>query len=324
MKLGALLVSAPLLLASLGCASLPSLSERPEEYALYRATRVAPTLEERLRAADRYLREVPRGRRHQQLKAWFEREEELYYLAAFDRIGALYAYEAALPSGPHINEVKSRIAALEARRARRKQRVSDDDAAIAAGQARLIEAAAQRRAFVRTLKDWAVRVTSIDSFGEPTSELADETIFAFRLSAPRGSCRGDSCKKLLQLSYLVPGEGKLLERVSLLEVQLELERGLLTRARLAGPELWTRLGEALSLEPVDSPTPEQRAAGIERAKLLIQGVLEARFPSASCQVEPSPGAILERACGGLRARMAAGSGADDDFFEVFPEAPPAP
>ena len=45
------------------CASLPTLTERPEHCQLYRAARVAPTLEERLSAADRYLREVPGGLR---------------------------------------------------------------------------------------------------------------------------------------------------------------------------------------------------------------------------------------------------------------------
>ena len=44
--------------AALGCASVPTLTERPEDYHLYRAARIAPTEEERLRAAYRYLHEV--------------------------------------------------------------------------------------------------------------------------------------------------------------------------------------------------------------------------------------------------------------------------
>ena len=96
---------------------------------------------------------------------------------------------------------------------------------------RLAEADTQRRAFVATVKDWAARLIRIESFGQPTSELADETIFAFRLSEPRGACVGDHCRKLLQLSYPVPGERELVERAAVMEVQLELEAGLLSATR---------------------------------------------------------------------------------------------
>jgi hypothetical protein len=306
---------------ALGCASLPTLTERPEEYALYRRARVAPTLEERLRAADRYLREVPRGPHVKQLRAWFVREEERYYLQAFNRLSSLYAYEEALPRGPHIGEVKSRIAKLQARRVMRQQKVSAADQAIAAGQARLARADAERRAFVNTFKAWTARLTRIQSFGEPTSELEDETIFAFRLSPPRGACQGDSCKKLLELRYQVPGERQLVERASLLEVQLELERGLLARARLAGPELWTRLGEALSLRALPSPTPEERKDAVNRSSFLVRALLEPAFPAASCEVASNGPVVFERLCGGRRARMVAGQGgADDDFLEISPAA----
>jgi uncharacterized coiled-coil protein SlyX len=302
-----------------GCASLPTLTERPEDYALYRAARVAPTLEERLRAADRYLREVPGGPHVKQLRSWFVREEEKYYLEAFNRLSALYAYRAALPDGPHIGEVESRIESLEARRVMRRQKISEEDQAIAEGQARLKRADAERRALVTTFKDWTARLTSIRSFGEPTSELDDEAIFAFRLSDPRGACQGDRCTKLLELRYRVPGERQLLERVALLEVQLDLERGLLARAALAGPELWTRLGEALSMRPLPSPTPEDRADAVHRSALLVSSLLEAAFPAASCAVVAGGEAVLERACRGRRVRMVAGkTGADDDFLEIAP------
>jgi hypothetical protein len=82
-------------LALLGCAALPTLSERPEEYHLYRTARIAPTLEERLRAADRYLREVPDGPHRKQLRNWFVSSEEKYFLSAFNRLPNLYAYRAA-------------------------------------------------------------------------------------------------------------------------------------------------------------------------------------------------------------------------------------
>jgi hypothetical protein len=313
-----------LLLSSLvGCAALPTLTERPESYHLYRTARVAPTLEERLRAADRYLREVPNGPHSKQLRGWFTGTEEKYFLSAFNRLPNLYAYREALPHGPHIEDVRSRIALLEGKRSRQVEQQSDEDARIQATQARLTQADRQRRAFVATFKDWTARLTKIKTFGEPTSELADETIFAFRLSEPRGACQGDSCKKLLQLAYEVPGERELVARAALLEVQLQLERGLLARARLAGPELWTRLAEALSLRPLPSPTPEERADAVNRALMLVRALLEPALPAAECPDLPvTAPLVLLRSCHGITARMLAGpSAADDDSLEIAPATP---
>jgi hypothetical protein len=302
-----------------GCAALPTLTERPEEYHLYRTARIAPTLEERLRAADRYLRDVPRGPHAKQLRDWFTQAEERYYLSAFNRLSQLYAYQQALPQGPHIEEVRSRIVALEARRARQRES-GLDEARIAATQGRLVRADASRRAFVAVVKDWTARLVRIESFGEPTSELSDDTIFAFRLSPPGGSCRGESCRKLIELSYEVPGERELVERAALLEIQLELERGLLMSARLAGPELWLRLAEALSLQPLPSPTPEERAAAVGRAVLLLRALLEPALPAAECERAAQPPVLLERACRGRRVRMIVGkTGEQDDVLEVLPE-----
>lgn len=319
MKRGGLLAVCSLLL---GCAALPTLTERPEEYRLFRAARVAPTLEERLGAAHRYLREVPGGRHTRELRKWFDTAEERYYFSAFNRLANLYAYREALPNGPHIEDVRSRIAWLEGRRQRRSEHELAEDRRIAATQGRLVDADAKRRAFVATFKDWTMRLTRIKTFGEPTSELSDETIFAFRLSPPQGTCRGDECKKLLQLSYEVPGERELVPRVALLEIQLELERGLLSRARLAGPELWTRLAEALSMQPLPTPTPEQRADAIYRSSLLVSALLEPTMPAASCSVTAQLPVVVERKCAGRHARMlAAAAGSEDDSIEISPAKP---
>jgi hypothetical protein len=316
-RLRALLALA--LLGLSGCGSLPTLTERPEDYHLYRAVRVAPTQEQRLRAAFRYLREVPGGERREQVQRWFDQAEERYYLEAFQRLPSLYAYVEALPQGPHIADVRSRIAAIEARRSARSEHELKEDRRIAATQERLAQADSSRRAFVGVVKDWTARLARIKTFGQPTSELDHETIFAFRLSPPRGACQGDTCRKLLELGFEVPGERELVARAALLEVELQLERGLLTGARYAGPELWTRLAEALSLTALPSPSPEQRADALNRSTLLMRAVLEPVLPAAECEAKVEPPVLLERSCRGLRARMLAGQGgADDDAFEIAP------
>lgn len=320
-RLSAVVLAASALVTS-ACASLSTVTERPEEYALFRTARTADTLEARLHAASRYLHEVPNGVHQKQLHDWFEATEERYYLSCFDRLPKLYAYVEALPNGPHIEEVRSRIEALEGKARGRLQHESAEDVKIAATQARLADADRARRAFVSTFKDWVARLGRVHSFGEPTSELSDETIFAFRLSEPRGGCQGDHCRKLLQLAYQVPGQRELVSRVALLEVQLELERGLLQKARLAGPELWTRLAEALAVKPLPNATPEERADAVNRASLLVRALLEPALPAAECDVKAEPPAVVVRSCRGLRARMLVGaSAAEDDALEIAPAGP---
>jgi hypothetical protein len=317
-----LLLALLVVASSLGCASLPTLTERPEEYHLYRASRIAPTLEERLRAAHQYLRTVPSGPHTKEVRRWFTGAEEQYFLQAFDRLPNLYAYREALPAGPHIEDVTSRIATLEGRKLRRAARETEEDRRISATQTKLVQADADRRAFVATFKAWTARLTQIKTFGEPTSELADETIFAFRLTEPRGACQGDRCRKLLSLRYVVPGDRELVEREALLEVQLELERGLLSRARISGPELWTRLAEALALRPLPSATPAERADAVNRASMLVKALLEPVFPAAECERAAETPVIVERRCRGLSARMlAAGASTDDDVLEIAPTTP---
>ncbi len=312
-------MTAALVAVCVGCASLPTLTERPEDYRLYRSSRVAPTLEERLRAADRYLREVGESPRRKPLLAWFEREEAGYYRRAFGNLPRLHAYLAALPQGPHAAEVEARIAALSSRSQRRMAARSRDDQRILDTQAQLARADATRREFVAALKGWVERLASIQTFGEPTSELTHQTIFAFRLSPPQGSCKGDACRKLMEFTFDVPAEGRLVSRVALLEVQLELERGLIRRARLAGPELWTRLGEALSLQARPNPSAAERTDALNRSSWVIRSVLEPVLPAAECDVKVEVPLVLERACRGLRVRVLAGAGpSDDDVLEVAP------
>ena len=96
------------------------------------------------------------------MQRWFEHAEEQYYLTAFQRLPSLYAYVEALPQGPHIAEVRSRIAAIEARRAARSEHELKEDRRIAATQERLAQADSSRRAFVGVVKDWVKQNVLID------------------------------------------------------------------------------------------------------------------------------------------------------------------
>lgn len=304
-------------LGAVNCAELPQLTEPPEEYALYRSSRVAPTLEQRLRSADRYLREAPDGPRSARVREWFASEEAKYYARAFDDLRRLRAYLELLPRGPHAAEVRARIRSLEARRMAKQQQLSADELAFRATEARLQGAEASRRAFIQELRRLAEQVASSEVLGRAPSELAPELLRGFASQSSYAPCAGETCSKLVELTFEVPLEGELQKRVALIETVLVLKDGRVVAARLAGPELWTRLGEALALRAMPNPTPAQRTDSLNRSVFVMRSLLEARFPAAECDRPLTPPAVLERSCRGLTARVIASSDpAQDDVLEI--------
>jgi hypothetical protein len=211
-----------LALASAGCAVSTQLASGHEDYRLYRETRLAGTLEERLAASHAYLKSMPRGRWKDEVKTWFGESEPAYYRAAQDSLPRLRAYLLAMPDGPHSKEVKRRIVELETQigfLVRREERTLSSAREV---QAELSSAAEQRKDLVQAMAEWVRLLSGIQSFGEPTSSLPHELIYRFRLEEPRGACKGDRCTKTLSFSYSIPEGGRLVERVALFDVIFEL------------------------------------------------------------------------------------------------------
>src|SRR6186713_944844 len=85
-----------------GCSVGNQLVAGRGEYELYRTTRLAPTLEERLAAGNRYLKNDAGGRYAAEITAWFEPAEKAYVGAAWNSLPRLRAYQKELPDGPSI------------------------------------------------------------------------------------------------------------------------------------------------------------------------------------------------------------------------------
>ncbi len=66
------------LMLGIGCGSLSSYTARPDDYAAYRATRVAPSVEGRIQAAATYLERFPKGEFEPEVRAYFERAEPIF------------------------------------------------------------------------------------------------------------------------------------------------------------------------------------------------------------------------------------------------------
>jgi hypothetical protein len=294
-----------------------------DEYRLYRETRIAPSEEARLGAAQSYLERYPNGVYRDDVRRYFLPAEEAYFYWSRDSLPRLRAYLAAMPRGPRARAVAARIVELESTvefAQRRERRFFDKVSNI---ESSLSSAAQSRRRFLAEVSDWSRLLAGIRSFGEPTSRLDHELIYRFRLTEPRGSCATDRCRKEFTLAYEIPDHGKLLRREVRAAVELELDGGGVMRARLGAKQLMSRVGEALELRPLSSETLDERAEAIGRALTVVSTAVEAALPESRCAKAPVSPVVLLRECDGVRLVLVAGtSSSEDDSLIVEAVRPP--
>lgn len=302
-----------LLWACTSCASTARITGDFGEYRNYREYRVSTTLEARLGAAERYLRAYPQGDYQKEVRAWYVPAEKRYVKLAWDTPPRLRAYLDAMPHGPHAEEVAERIGELDSRRVfaeRREQRLLSHAQDI---EQRLARAAEQRRGFVRELSRLIELLGATRSFAEPTSELAPDLLVRLRERPPQLRCEGDLCQKVFSFAYAVPEDKALTERAIDVSLKIRLERGLVQELSLSGPELLTRLSEAISVRAVAPLNPQASAEALGQALEIVNAALDAPLPRASCEAEAVSPVVLERRCEGVRFTVLAGTepGADD-------------
>lgn len=306
-----------LLVLLAGCGS--PLTAQPRDYALYRKTRIAKTSEARLTASHRYLSDMPEGQWRDEVKSWFERAEPIYYERAQHTPDGLHAYLDTLPEGPHAKAARERIQELELRDRSARSR---SDAAVAEAMgvtARLVDADALRREVVASVARWTGLLSGIRTWGQPTSELGGDFIYRFRLEQPRPRCDDTRCKKSVSLMYAVPDGKKLAARKAIFDVDLELYRSGVSRARLAGPELFSRTGEASEVRAVRPADAQARAEAIARSVQIVENALDVRLTEPGCKKDAVSPTVLLIECAGVRVKMtAAPSVESDDELVVEP------
>ncbi len=310
-----------LALLLVGCGS--TFTAEPADYALYRKTRIAKTSEARLVASHRYLKEKPDGRWHEEVGGWFSHAEPVYFARAKSSEAGLREYLSTLPDGPHASAAAELIEDMT-RRARYERARSEETIADAkAVTERLEDADLLRREVVTTLARWTGLLSGISTWARPTSALGSEFIYRFRLERPSAHCDDSHCKKSMALLYAVPDGKKLAARKAVFDVDLELYRAGVVRARLMGPELFSRAGEASEVRAVRPADAQARAEAIARAVQIVENALDARYLEPECKKEPVSPVVLLRECGGVRVRMtAAPSVEEDDELVVEPMSAP--
>ncbi|HEY3665566.1 MAG TPA: hypothetical protein VGL19_06175 [Polyangiaceae bacterium] len=287
------------------CASTARVTGDFGEYRSYRAIRLAPTLEQRLGASERYLREYPHGDYREEVRRWFAPAEKHYFKLAWNNLPRLRAYLDAMPKGPHAEAVSDRITELESRRVfadRRDQRMLD----VARGfESRFAEAAEQRRELLRELSVLARLLGQTRTFGEPTSELDSELLLRFRVRQPPGTCAADLCTKVFSFPYAVPDDKLLVNRAAEVTLRIQLERGLVRELSLSGPDLFMRVAEAVEVRAVPN-NPQNRAEALGHAVDVLSEALDVPMPKTKCEAEAVSPVVLARRCNGVRVRVVAG------------------
>lgn len=289
---------------------------RVDEYAEYRRFRVAPSVEAKLGASYEYLRRNPRGYYRSEVTAWFSREEPTYVDRSWNQPPSLRAFLAEVPAGPESDRASRRLTELEMTSAYKKKQEGAFDEHVTRIEEKLRMAEVGRRTLVTEAVRWVRRLAAIRSWGRRTSELDHEFIFAYRLSAPFARCNDDGCTKLVTVPYAVPEGGAHSSREAVYEVGLRLERGGVTAAWITGPELFTRLGEAVGVRAVASNDWVARAEAIGQTTSLVALAVEPLLPSTRCSAESVSPVVLRRVCDGVELRVVAATelGEEDRVF----------
>lgn len=315
-----------LFIALPGCAGSGFLAA-PEDYTAYRTTRIAPTLEGRLAAADRYLASYPEGAFVPEVRAWFDRAEPVFFAAKEGSLAGLQDYTKTLPGGPHRAQATKQLAHLEAARDRKDLATAED---VTSG----VDHASAERAAVRTeLTIWIGLFLDAALWDAPLSHARAALIVPWSLSLPSPACTllepgatpgaglappqgaARRCAKLLALPYSVVVEGVAEAREATLEITVFQDaEGRPLEARVGGPDLFLRIEETFTIRALPRGEPAPRLAARTRVAGLVRDAFFEVVPAgAQCKRPPAAPVFLDLACAGLRvsARSAVGEGEDD-------------
>jgi hypothetical protein len=323
-KRGTLLFAAAVLIG--GCATGRQLVSPRTEYRLYRRAALAPTVEERLGAANRYLRAAPNGVYAAELRSWFALAERTYVKRAHDELPLLLAYEKAMPDGPSIAEVESRIEELESAARFAKNRESARRGHVESLEANLERASTQRKAFIAELTSSIATLASVRSYGQALVALPPEALERFGIADPAAGCPLDVCVTTLEPRFAIPSAAtQLIPREAAYSLELSLATGTVAGLRLHGRELFSRVGEALDLHVVSFTDPQSRAEAIGRALPLVENALGSALAAPGCERPAVSPVVFERSCDGVHVTVTAAiDPGEDDTIAFGPEAKPAP
>ncbi|MEO7328992.1 MAG: hypothetical protein ABI193_10465 [Minicystis sp.] len=328
-RLARVAVAASLALAASACRPA-TFGATPGDYADYRATRLGTTVDDRLLAAEKYLTRHPEGVWIDEVRAYHDRIEPLYYGRKQDTIGGLETYLRALPEGPHRMDAGRRLEGLRAAQ-------DAGSGVVAAGDvtAKLDKASADRAKVHDDIALWIERFLDVDLWMAPLSEAKATLIIPWSLSLPMPTCApikagslarapalaARRCAKLLEMPYTVVVGGAPEDREATLEIAvIQDEAGRPLQVSIGGPDLFLRLEETFTVRAMQPGDPERKAASIRRAVDLVRETFGRAVSRAPACEQPAAGPQkLDLACRGVRAQVRpAVTGGEDDAVLISP------
>ena len=335
----AIVVLGALAVASAGCADAVQRAAVPvTEYADYRQFCVSETAESKLGAGYRYLKTYPEGTYRPEVQGWLARASAAYVKSAWNDPVRLQAFVDEVPSGPNTDRAVVRLVQLTVKDEYRSERERKLDEHALALIERVAAAEQGRRELVVGLAGWARRLAALRNFGAAASELGTDFTYHYSLTEPAARCTDTDCAKTIAVSYAVP-EGKAQsDRQAIYDVGLRLDSGVVRAAWITGTELFTRIGEAVSVGAVSNTDLVARAEAIGQATQVIALAVESSLPESRCAVEPVSPVVLHRRCDGVELRVvSAVEAGEEDRIIIAPiratkpaapstgtSAPPAP
>lgn len=315
----ALSLALSLSLAAAGCAPMKALATPHDDYAAYRATRLAGTFDDRLAAASLYLNRFPEGDYAAQVRAYFNEAEPIFYAAKRGSVAGLEAYLRALPTGPRSEQVLDELRELRAAKSAR------EDLREASAMGARLSVLASQRARVRTeLETWLRRFLDPATWSRSMRDAPDDFIVAWSFGLPAPVCRAPDegappeharrCSKILELPYMVTVDSQPEERQATIEIAVtEDAAGRPLEVTIGGPDLFLRVEETYDARGISREDTAKRASAATRAVNLVRREFEERIGiDPDCRRPPSAPVLLHFACKGLRVTVRAPSAAGED------------
>jgi hypothetical protein len=225
----------------------------------------------------------------------------------------------AVPLGPEADRAAARLVELEISAEYRARSERAFDERVAKIEGRLQAAEVGRHELLSGVVRWVKRLVAIRSWGGRTSDLDSDFIYAYRLESPAARCDDDTCTKTVDVGYAIP-DGKVQSpREAIYDVGLSLVKGGVSAGWVTGPDLFTRLGEAVRVAAVAPTDWVGRAEAIGQTASLLAVAVEPVLPAARCTAEAVSPVVLHRKCDGLELRVVAAlSLGEEDRIEVTP------
>jgi hypothetical protein len=265
------------LVALQACAAFTSRSD----YLDYRALRLAPDQDAKLVAMQRYVARHPDGRWVDQVQRERKASDRAAFEAGKSTRAGIELYLTAFPDGEFADQARSRLSAIAAIEARKRE--EEARAAQLAEERKVREAELSRTWVTRFFSYWVKTLYGLDHWGSPIEQLARANPDFSRAFGrpPRPRCSTDECVKYYESGYAVPVPGGTrLERTMRLVLRLRMDRGRVTRAELLLPSWgFSRWKELEERKPVVDGDPEARTQAVDWAIARVTPLLDQIAPS---------------------------------------------